>query len=81
MIISRRQLFLGAAASLAHHYLFVDAMINAVGPERLVFGTDLYSMMPDPQSSVVLDHLATNKLSHEHKAAILGGNLRRILQL
>lgn len=67
--------------SLAHHYLFVENMIDAVGPERLVFGTDYYSMMGDPQPSVVLDQLARNDLPAEHKAAILSGNLRRILRL
>ena len=67
--------------SLAHHYLFVENMINAVGPERLVFGTDYYSMMGDPQPSVVLDQLARNDLPADHKAAILSGNLRRILRL
>jgi hypothetical protein len=46
-----------------------------------VFGTDYYSMMGDPQPSVVLDQLAHNDLPGEHKAAILGGNLRRILRL
>ncbi|HEV8295735.1 MAG TPA: amidohydrolase family protein, partial [Acidimicrobiales bacterium] len=43
--------------SLAHHYLFVEAMINAVGHERLVFGTDYYSMMHSPQHAMVLDEL------------------------
>ena len=56
-------------------------MINAVGPERLVFGTDYYSMMGDPQPSVTLDKLAENDMPIEHKTAILSGNLRRILRL
>jgi len=37
--------------------------------------------MSDPQHSVVLDHLATNDVPPQAKAAILGGNLRRILGL
>jgi predicted TIM-barrel fold metal-dependent hydrolase len=81
VIIARETPNLVFDTSLAHHYLFVDAMIKAVGPERLVFGTDYYSMMGDPQPSVVLDQLAHNDLPAEHKAAILGGNLRRILRL
>jgi predicted TIM-barrel fold metal-dependent hydrolase len=68
--------------SLAHHVLFVEAMIRAVGAERLVFGTDYYSMMPRPQPSVVLDELVTSDdLPEADKAAILAGNLRRVLGL
>jgi predicted TIM-barrel fold metal-dependent hydrolase len=66
--------------SLAHHYMFVEAMIEAVGPERVVFGTDYYSMMSS-QPSVVLDELVASGLPAEQKAAILGGNLQRILGL
>ena len=67
--------------SLAHHYLFVEAMINAVGYERLVFGTDYYSMMAGPQHAMVLDELLSGPLPDAHKAAILAGNIRRILGL
>lgn len=65
--------------SLAHHYLFVENMIRAVGYERVIFGTDYYSMMPHPQHSVVLDHLSHGALPPTATAAILGGNLRRVL--
>jgi predicted TIM-barrel fold metal-dependent hydrolase len=67
--------------SLAHHYMFVDAMIKAVGYERLVFGTDYYSMMSSPQHAMVLDELVAADLPDDHKAAILAGNLRRVLGL
>ncbi len=66
--------------SLAHHYLFVEAMINAVSHERVVFGTDYYSMMTS-QHSPVLEELASGPLPAEQKAAILGGNIRKILGL
>jgi predicted TIM-barrel fold metal-dependent hydrolase len=66
--------------SLAHHYLFVEAMNQAVGHERLVFGTDYYSMMSS-QHSVVLEELVSGPLPAEQKSAILAGNLRRILGL
>jgi predicted TIM-barrel fold metal-dependent hydrolase len=81
VVIARETPNLVFDTSLAHHYLFVEAMMNAIGPERLVFGTDYYSMMGDPQPSVVLDQLAHNDVPTQHKAAILGGNLRRILRL
>jgi predicted TIM-barrel fold metal-dependent hydrolase len=66
--------------SLAHHYLFVEAMIEAVGADRVVFGTDYYSMMTR-QPSVVLEELVAGPLPDDQKAAILAGNLRRILAL
>jgi predicted TIM-barrel fold metal-dependent hydrolase len=67
--------------SLAHHYLFVDALLAAVGPERLVFGTDYYSMMAVPERAMVLDELMADPRPDADKAAILSGNLRRILAL
>jgi predicted TIM-barrel fold metal-dependent hydrolase len=56
-------------------------MLDVVGPERVVFGTDYYSMMPDPQPSVVLDYFASHEVPIEIRAAVLGGNLQRILAL
>ena len=67
--------------SFAYHYMFVAAMLDVVGPERVVFGTDYYSMMPDPQPSVVLDYFASHEVPIETRAAVLGGNLQRILAL
>jgi predicted TIM-barrel fold metal-dependent hydrolase len=67
--------------SLAHHFLFVDAMIRAVGAERIVFGTDYYSMMSGPQPSVVLDELVEYELPDRDKAAILSENLRGLIGL
>jgi predicted TIM-barrel fold metal-dependent hydrolase len=67
--------------SLAHHYLFVEDMLRAVGPERLIFGTDYYSMMHAPSRCMVLDELVDGPLSDPDKAAILAGNLRRVLRL
>jgi len=67
--------------SLAHHYMFVEAMITAVGFERVVFGTDYYSMMPGPQHALVLDELVAGPLPSDQKAAILAGNLSRVLKL
>jgi predicted TIM-barrel fold metal-dependent hydrolase len=67
--------------SLAHHYMFVEMLLSAIGHERLVFGTDYYSMMPGPQPSTVLDELIAGSLADDHKASVLSGNLRRVLQL
>jgi hypothetical protein len=81
VIIAERTPNLVFDTSLAHHYMFVEAMIDAVGYERLVFGTDYYSMMPGPQHALVLDELLAGPLPPEHKSAILAGNLRRVLGL
>jgi predicted TIM-barrel fold metal-dependent hydrolase len=67
--------------STAQHYLFVEAMIEAAGHERVVFGTDYYSMLPSHQHAMVLDEVVASALPDDHKAAILGGNIRRILGL
>ena len=56
-------------------------MLNTVGPERLVFGTDYYSMMGGPQPRRRSRRAGGERRAREHKAAILGGNLRRILRL
>jgi uncharacterized protein len=53
--------------SLAHHYLYIESMIHAVGHERLVFGTDYYSMIKSPQRVMVLDELLTGDLPDAHK--------------
>jgi predicted TIM-barrel fold metal-dependent hydrolase len=81
VIIARETPNMVFDTSLAHHYLFVENMLQAVGHERIVFGTDYYSMMSHPQTSVVLEHFAHNDVPADQKAAILGGNLRRILRL
>ena len=67
--------------SLAHHYLFVEDLMRAVGAARLVFGTDYYSMMSTPSHAGVLDDLARSPMADADKAAILAGNLRRVLGL
>ena len=68
--------------SLTHHPMLVEAMIRAVGAERILFGTDYYSMMPRPLPSVVLDEIAiSDDLPEQDKAAILAGNVRRVFGL
>ena len=67
--------------SLAHHFMFVSDLLAAVGHERVVFGTDYYSMMNPPLHAGVLDDIIASPMPDAHKAAILAGNLERILGL
>lgn len=64
---------------------FVLPVLEAAGPERIIFGTDQYSAatLPGPSSRRnVIDQLAaTDRVDMDTKRAILGGNLRRLLKL
>ena len=65
--------------SLAHHPMFVEQLLAVVGAERIVFGTDHYSMMPTPLHAGVLDDILGLPLSDADLAAMLAGNIERIL--
>ena len=65
--------------SLAHSFGMVRPLVRDFGAERVVFGTDLYSLVP--QGMHVLPEIVASDLDEADKAAILGGNLRRILGL
>jgi len=67
--------------SLCHHVMFVESMVRAVGAERVVFGSDQYSLMPSPSHVAMLDDIVASSLPDPDKAAILSGNIRRILDL
>jgi predicted TIM-barrel fold metal-dependent hydrolase len=64
---------------------FVLPVLNEVGPERIIFGTDQYSAITPPGPSSrrnIIDQLAaTDRVGIEAKRAILGGNVRRLLNL
>jgi predicted TIM-barrel fold metal-dependent hydrolase len=62
---------------------FLEGFIARFGASRLLFGTDTYSP-PSPLTRRVthlLGELLESALSSEDKAAILGGNARRVLGL
>ena len=61
-------------------WLSDEAFVNLVrtfGAERVLFGTD--SPWADPQTE--LRHIRALPLSDEEKAAILGGNAKRLLRI
>lgn len=67
--------------SLAHHPMFVGDLLAVVGPGRIVFGTDHYSMMPPPLHAGVLDDLLAMPMDEGDRAMILAGTIRRVLGL
>jgi uncharacterized protein len=67
--------------ALAANFSFVEAFIADFGPERVVFGTDLYSHPFGYRRAHVLDDLMHSSLSEEARRMVLSGNIARILQL
>ena len=53
----------------------LEAMVEAVGPERIIFGTDTPMLDPFVQKARVTGA----EISEEARALILGGNMERIL--
>ena len=64
---------------------FVLPLINEVGADRVIFGTDQYSALSAPGPSSrrnIIDQLAaTDRVDTETKQAIFSGNLQRLLRL
>jgi predicted TIM-barrel fold metal-dependent hydrolase len=67
--------------SLVYSFDFVEHFVARFGHERVVFGTDMYSVPLAYRRSYPLEQLLVSKLSDDAKAAILSDNLRRILGL
>jgi len=55
---------------------FIEAAVEAIGPERVLFGTDMPLFDPHTQMAKVLDA----DLQMSAKASILGGNAARLFQ-
>jgi predicted TIM-barrel fold metal-dependent hydrolase len=67
--------------SLSHNEYFILEDIKRHGAHRYVFGTDLYSAPLGTRISHILAQLADSDLSDEDKAAVFGGNARRLFGL
>jgi len=70
--------------SLCSGFELIEPMIERIGPERVVFGTDQYSATtPDvrPVRRIVLQQIVDSGLDRAAKQAILSGNIRRLLGL
>ena len=65
--------------SLSYNFDFIEDFARAFGADRVVFGTDLYSSPVGRRISHLLPQIVDSALPVDDKAAILGGNARRIL--
>jgi predicted TIM-barrel fold metal-dependent hydrolase len=64
--------------SLSYNFDFIEEFTVRFGPERVLFGTDLYSWPVGRRVSHLLPQIVACRLPLEVKAAILGGNARRL---
>ncbi len=67
--------------SLSYNFDFIEDFARQFGPERVVFGTDLYSHPVGRRISHILEQIMASELSDEAKGAILAGNARRLFGL
>jgi predicted TIM-barrel fold metal-dependent hydrolase len=64
--------------SLSYNFDFLELFAQRFGAHRVVFGTDLYSPPLGRRISHLLPQILESSLSDADKAAILGGNVRRL---
>ncbi|MCU1486445.1 MAG: hypothetical protein JWN67_3191 [Actinomycetia bacterium] len=67
--------------SLSYNFDFIADFAKQFGIERVVFGTDLYSHPVGQRISHILAQIEASALSDDEKAAVLGGNARRLLRV
>lgn len=65
--------------SLSYNFDFIEDFARRFGAQRVVFGTDLYSHPVGRRISHLLGQIEQCSLSDDEKAAIVGGNARRLL--
>ena len=65
--------------SLSYNFDFIEDFARRFGAHRVVFGTDLYSHPVGRRISHLLPQIEQCSLPDGDKAAILGGNARRLL--
>ena len=66
-------------SSLTHSASWIERLAEELGPERVIFGTDVYSHFDPELRNPTLELLLDMKVSDEAKQAILAGNVQRIL--
>ncbi|NQZ96565.1 MAG: amidohydrolase [Myxococcales bacterium] len=67
--------------SLSYNFDFIEQFAQRFGPERVVFGTDLYSVPVGRRISHLLPQILESDLGDDAKSLILGGNARRLFGL
>lgn len=85
---TRQNFFVGEIApnvvfdtSLSYNFDYIEDFAKQFGAERVVFGTDLYSHPVGRRISHLLPQIVESSLDDGDKAAILGDNARRLLQV
>ncbi len=66
---------------LSYNFDFIEDFAVRFGPDRVVFGTDLYSFPVGRRISHLLPQIEASALSDADKAAVLGGTARRLLRV
>jgi predicted TIM-barrel fold metal-dependent hydrolase len=64
--------------SLSYNFDFIEFFAQRFGSDRVVFGTDLYSPPLGRRISHLLPQILASGLTDADKAAILGGNARKL---
>jgi predicted TIM-barrel fold metal-dependent hydrolase len=64
--------------SLSYNFDFIEEFAVRFGPERVLFGTDLYSWPVGRRVSHLLPQIVECELPQDAKVAILGGNARHL---
>jgi uncharacterized protein len=67
--------------SLADGWGLIEHFARMFGPERVAFGTDLYSWPLGRRISPIAEQIATSTLDDGAKELILGGNARRLFRI
>jgi uncharacterized protein len=67
--------------SLSYNFDFIEQLARRFGADRVAFGTDLYSWPVGRRISHLLDQIVGSALHEDEKAAILGGNARRLFRV
>jgi len=67
--------------SLADGWGLIEHFARTFGPERVAFGTDLYSWPLGRRISPIAEEIAVSSLDRGAKQLILGGNARRLFRI
>ena len=67
--------------SLAHGWGLIEHFVRTFGPERVAFGTDLYSWPLGRRISPIADDIAASSLDDSAKQLVLAGNASRLFHI
>jgi predicted TIM-barrel fold metal-dependent hydrolase len=67
--------------SLTHGWGLIEHFVRTFGPERVAFGTDLYSWPLGRQISPIAADVVASDLDDDAKRLILAGNARRLFRI